>query len=155
MLIDLPPYRGDLKLNSFLIKINSSTKKALQNNSHTRTIESCKPRLFRFFMEQHIERLLEQQKDRTKRADQVRTFLHFFALISSASNMWTYKYYEYFSCEKRWTKQSWLKARKTCSWTIYCRRRVDTCDWKGRKWTRSFEFAILLRNFNCWYKEKN
>ncbi|KAF8367357.1 wts-1 [Pristionchus pacificus] len=81
-----PPPSLSTKRRS-LSPLPEDVKNRIKNNSHTRTIESCKPRLFRFFMEQHIERLLEQQKDRTKRADQLRKEMDEAKLAESAKNL--------------------------------------------------------------------
>ncbi|GMR54222.1 hypothetical protein PMAYCL1PPCAC_24417 [Pristionchus mayeri] len=70
-----------------LSPLPESVNNRRKNGSHTRTIESYKTRLFRFFMEQHIERLMEQQKDRAKRAEQLRKEMDEAKLAESAQNM--------------------------------------------------------------------
>ncbi|GMT29052.1 hypothetical protein PFISCL1PPCAC_20349, partial [Pristionchus fissidentatus] len=70
-----------------LSPLPEDVRERVKNKTQPRTIESCKPRLFRFFMEQHIERLLEQQKDRAKRADQLRKEMDEAKLAENAKNL--------------------------------------------------------------------
>lgn len=44
----------------------------LRTNTYESVIKPCKPRLFCFYMEQHVERLIQQYKERQQRARQVR-----------------------------------------------------------------------------------
>ncbi|VDP22960.1 unnamed protein product [Onchocerca flexuosa] len=43
----------------------------LRTNTYESVIKPCKPRLFCFYMEQHVERLMQQYKERQQRARQV------------------------------------------------------------------------------------
>ncbi|VDN33293.1 unnamed protein product [Gongylonema pulchrum] len=46
----------------------------LNANTYESVIKPCKPRLFCFYMEQHVERLIQQYQERQQRARQARCF---------------------------------------------------------------------------------
>lgn len=48
-----------------------SISRKLRTNTYESVIKPCKPRLFCFYMEQHVERLVQQYKEREQRAVQV------------------------------------------------------------------------------------
>lgn len=48
-----------------------SILRKLRTNTYESVIKPCKPRLFCFYMEQHVERLIQQYKERQQRARQV------------------------------------------------------------------------------------
>lgn len=51
--------------------IPASVALRLRNNNYTRFVKPCKAPMFRFFMEQHIEKLIQQYRERNQRAIQV------------------------------------------------------------------------------------
>ncbi|VDN88358.1 unnamed protein product, partial [Brugia pahangi] len=48
-----------------------SILRKLRTNTYESVIKPCKPRLFCFYMEQHVERLIQQYKERQQRARQL------------------------------------------------------------------------------------
>ncbi|KHN86521.1 Serine/threonine-protein kinase LATS1 [Toxocara canis] len=48
-----------------------SVARRLRNKTYESSIKPCRPRLFCFFMEQHVERLIQQYKERQQRAQQL------------------------------------------------------------------------------------
>lgn len=48
-----------------------SVARRLRNNAHERAVKPCRAPMFRFFMEQHTERIIQQYRERNQRAMQL------------------------------------------------------------------------------------
>lgn len=123
----------------------------LKQQKYEKYVKPCKPRMFCFFMEQHVERLLAQYKERMKRAHQVcfiSQIIHnfhfysfvllvlmfgwFFSLYCSHSKSALcllchsvtilWKDFSIFSCNEKWKLQIFLNRWSKRCWT-FCSRK--------------------------------
>ncbi|KAE9416417.1 hypothetical protein Angca_008188 [Angiostrongylus cantonensis] len=68
------PSRGETShpaVNRCTSPLPESISNRLKQQKYEKYVKPCKPRMFCFFMEQHVERLLAQYKERMKRAHQL------------------------------------------------------------------------------------
>lgn len=65
-----------LQIKRCVSPLPESIFQRLKNKSYERFVKPCKAAMFRFFMEQHIEKLIQQYRERNQRATQV--LLNFF-----------------------------------------------------------------------------
>ncbi|VDM57430.1 unnamed protein product [Angiostrongylus costaricensis] len=73
------PSRGETShptVNRCTSPLPESISNRLKQQKYEKYVKPCKPRMFCFFMEQHVERLLAQYKERMKRAHQHEFFPH-------------------------------------------------------------------------------
>uniref|UniRef100_A0A183BNL6 UBA domain-containing protein n=1 Tax=Globodera pallida TaxID=36090 RepID=A0A183BNL6_GLOPA len=63
--------RNNAVINRCVSPLPESVAKKLKNNTYDRAVKPCRAPMFRFFMEQHIEKLIQQYKERNQREMQL------------------------------------------------------------------------------------